>query len=79
MAKGEILVEFESEPGRSYEIQYSSDMSDWKAARGTVKAAGNRVQWLDHGPPKTTTHPADSAVRWYRVVPMNGDSAPRTR
>ena len=64
---GTFLLEFLSQPGRSYEIQYSPDMENWKAAAPNVAGNGTRVQWLDHGPPKTDSRP-DIGARFYRVV-----------
>ena len=68
LVNGRLLIEFRSIPGRRYSIQYSSDLNDWKAATPVVRAAGNRVQWLDNGPPKTESNPSEAGARFYRVV-----------
>ena len=64
---GRFLIEFTSIPGRSYAVQYSSDLDTWKTATPTISAPGNRVQWYDDGPPKTESLPT-SGSRFYRVV-----------
>jgi hypothetical protein len=65
---GGILIEFSSEPGRFYQIQYSTDMVNWNDAIPIVRAAGTRVFWHDLGPPKTSSPPAEDKSRWYRVI-----------
>jgi hypothetical protein len=68
VVNGRFLIEFEAVPGRSYVVQYSSDMSNWVEAVPPVVAAGTRVQWLDDGPPKTVSKPAQLGSRFYRVM-----------
>ncbi len=68
MADGRWLVEFASIPGRTYAIQYSSDLRDWKTAAPFVTAPANYVHWVDDGPPKTESKPSDSPQRTYRVL-----------
>ena len=63
---GRILLEFSSVAGTLYGIQYSSDMVTWKPAGMPFTAGGNRVQWIDYGPPKTETPPL--GARFYQVV-----------
>lgn len=67
---GGVLIEFQSTPGRSYTVVYSdsSDFSNPLAAQPHVVAPADRVQWIDEGPPKTISRPADAASRFYRVV-----------
>ncbi len=64
---GSMLIEFTAMPGRSYEIQYSNDASDWKVSPLRIRAAGTRVQWIDRGPPGTDSPPAGHSSRFYRV------------
>ena len=63
-----LLIEFSSTPGRSYVIEYSADMNNWKAAVPVIVAGNDRVQWLDDGPPKTDSPPGLANSRFYRVV-----------
>lgn len=65
---GSVLVEFTAIPGRSYAIQYSSDMIMWKTAVPAFVAPANRVQWIDAGPPKTDSNPAGQPKRFYQVI-----------
>jgi hypothetical protein len=62
-----VLLEFTSEPGKRYGVQYSNDSINWKLAGAPFTAGGNRVQWRDYGPPKTPSVPG-SGSRFYRVV-----------
>ncbi len=65
---GNALLEFNSEIGMSYYIQYSGDLSIWKTALPKVDGTGNRVQWIDNGSPKTESHPSIVASRFYRIL-----------
>jgi probable HAF family extracellular repeat protein len=67
LPSGGFLLEFVSQPGRSYEVQYGEDVENWKAASPPVSGNGTRVQWVDNGPPKTDSRPG-SGARFYRVV-----------
>lgn len=73
LADGGFLVEFIAEPGARYEIQYSPDSLIWLVSPVMVQAAGNRVQWIDRGPPHTDSPPANSPSRFYRVRQLEGD------
>lgn len=63
---GRILLEFPSVPGNLYAVEYSDDLVLWKRAGSAFAAGGNRVQWIDYGPPKTATVP--TSARFYRIV-----------
>ena len=67
-----FLIEFQAIPGRSYTILYTdiTDMSftNARAAQPVVVAPADRVQWIDSGPPKTISSPADASSRIYRVL-----------
>lgn len=65
---GNVLLEFSSETGKSYYIQYSSDLASWKTALPKIEGTGNRVQWIDNGSPKTESHPSAVASRFYRIL-----------
>ena len=62
-----VLIEFTTTAGRLYEVQYSSDNATWKVAPTRIRAGGNRVQWIDRGPPQTDSPPLDKSARFYRV------------
>jgi hypothetical protein len=63
---GGFLIGFYTTPGRSYAVQYSSDLVNWLTADPFIKAPINYVQWIDYGAPKTQApRPAN---RFYRVV-----------
>jgi uncharacterized repeat protein (TIGR01451 family) len=65
---GSVLVEFSAVPGQVYAVQYSSDMVTWLTAVPAITAPANQVQWIDSGPPKTVSSPAQQGARYYRVV-----------
>ncbi len=62
------LIEFPTEEGRTYYIQYSEDMAAWKTAVPAVIGTGSRMQWIDRGPPKTDHPPSNEPSRYYRVL-----------
>ncbi len=68
LSNGSVLVEFSAVPGQVYAIQYSSDMQTWLTAVPAITAPANQVQWIDSGPPKTVSSPAQQGSRYYRVV-----------
>jgi len=68
MEGGSILIEWKSEPGEQFIVEYSADMQEWKRAGDAVILAGaNRTQWIDSGAPKTDVHPREASSRYYRV------------
>jgi len=66
-----LLLEFESEPGRLYGVHYSEDGIHWLVVPGAIRSAGNRTQWIDRGPPRTSSPPSSQASRYYRVFTMD--------
>jgi len=70
-----LLIEFAATPGALYELHYSDDMAEWKVSPVRIRAAGNRVQWIDRGPPRTDSKPADKSARYYRVREIAEDPA----
>ncbi len=71
---GAFLIEFPTEVGRKYYVQYAPTVKDLNSAAATMKTAlpsiqgtGSRVQWIDAGPPKTDSLPANG-TRFYRVI-----------
>jgi len=73
LADGSMLVEFTAVPGALYEVHYSTDGEHWKLSPVRIRAAGNRVQWIDRGPPRTDTPPSQAPARFYRVRQVSGD------
>ena len=65
---GSLLIEFTSIPGALYDVQYSADAITWTVSPVRVRAAGNRVQWIDRGPPRTDSPPSQNPCRFYRVL-----------
>ncbi len=65
-----MFLEFTTTPGQRYTVFYSPDTSftNASAAQPTLVAPGDRVQWVDSGPPKTSSPPSNSPARYYRVI-----------
>jgi uncharacterized repeat protein (TIGR01451 family) len=66
-----FVIEFNSVPGKTYAVIYSSDLVTWKVATPSIKATANVTQWYDDGPPKTESKPGSVTSRNYRVIPFN--------
>jgi len=77
-ADGSLLIEFTTTPGTLYDIYYSEDGETWKRSPTRIRAAGNRVQWIDRGPPRTDTAPSGEPCRFYQVqaISSSGGGAP---
>jgi hypothetical protein len=67
---GSVLLEFPSTPGQTYVVAYrdNSIMNEEMAALPPIVASGDRIQWIDQGPPKTISPPASVGARFYRVI-----------
>ena len=65
-----FLVEFPSIAGRTYTVLYRDEsiLGNERAVLPPIVAAGDRVQWIDDGPPKTISRPASVGARFYRVI-----------
>ena len=68
MPDGSILIEFQSDPGACYAVQFSSDNQIWHESPIRIRSAGTRIQWIDRGAPKTPTPPTEVGLRFYRAV-----------
>ncbi len=71
-ANGVVMVEFPTYSDRRYYIQYSPTLSGFtngafQTSLPPVLGTGSRRQWLDTGPPRTTTLPVGES-RFYRVL-----------
>ncbi len=60
------LVEFQTELGKTYFIQYSTNLISWKTAVPSITGNCSKIQWIDTGPPKTQSAPL--AMRFYRII-----------
>ena len=67
VVSGGILLEFTAIPGHLYVVQYSDDNLLWMDSQVRIRAAGNRVQWIDQGAPRTGSSPFSTSHRFYRV------------
>ncbi len=68
MGDGTFLLEFPTEDGRAYVVEYSSDLTDWKSAAPVLLGDGAKRQWIDSGQPKTDSLPGTVPMRLYRVI-----------
>jgi uncharacterized repeat protein (TIGR01451 family) len=70
LTDGTMLIEFPTTVGRTYTVVcYNGSVASSNAmiAPPAIVAPANRVQWIDYGPPETTTMPTNSPARFYRV------------
>lgn len=67
---GSVLLEFPATPDRAYMVLYrdNSILAAELAAQPGIVATGDRVQWIDNGPPKTLRLPGNVGARFYRVI-----------
>lgn len=65
---GSFLIEFNSEVGETYRVEYSTDGTAWKRCPVAIRAGGTKVQWIDRGPPWTESAPSTQSRRFYRVT-----------
>ena len=72
LVEGRAILEFLSLAGRRYYIQYVDEFGSiaWKTALPEIRGTGARVQWIDDGPPKTTSRPTSEGSRFYRGMLM---------
>ncbi len=68
---GVYAVEFGTEAGRFYFVEYTHDLANWVTSLPAVQGTGSRVQWVDQGPPRTSSLPASVPLRSYRVLVGN--------
>jgi hypothetical protein len=72
LVEDRALIEFLTLPGRRYYIQYVDEFGSiaWQTALPGILGTGARVQWIDDGPPKTTSRPTSEGSRFYRGMLM---------
>jgi hypothetical protein len=68
LADGSFLIEFNSLAGRTYYVQYSANLEEWRTAVPALTGTGTSQQWIDNGPPKTESHPSTEPCRFYRIA-----------
>jgi len=63
-----LLLRWQAEAGRLYQVEYSPDLSAWfGSATEPSVAAGAFANWTDAGPPATSASPWAQDRRFYRV------------
>ena len=63
-----ISLAWDASAGRTYQVEYSADLSSWFASpAGEVIATGSTASWTDSGPPGTAALPFTVPQRFYRV------------
>ncbi len=69
LADGNMLIEWQAITNRTYTVVYSDNVlfSNAMIAPPSIVAPANEVQWIDYGPPATTSAPTNSSARFYRV------------
>jgi len=70
LANGDMLIEWPSTLGQTYTVVYSDNIqfSNAMIAPPSIVAPANRTQWIDYGPPTTTSAPTNASARFYRVL-----------
>lgn len=70
LPNGNMIIEFPSTAGKTYTIVYSDNgsFSNAMIAPPNIVAPANQVQWIDYGPPTTTSTPTSAKARFYRVI-----------
>jgi alpha-tubulin suppressor-like RCC1 family protein len=63
-------LEFPSQAGVSYAVQYSTDLRNWQTSEPDASGDGGFVRWLDQGPPRTSRPPTAESQRFYRVLQL---------
>jgi len=67
-AQNAVSLAWTALPGRTYQVEYSTDLDAWFASpTGEVIATGSTVGWTDTGPPGTAATPSTVPQRFYRV------------
>ena len=61
------VIEFHTERGRSYRVQYSDDAKNWKTCPQILSGIDGIRSWSDTGPPRTECPPAEAPARFYRL------------
>ena len=69
LSNGNMLIEWPAITNRTYTVVYSDSIlfSNAAMAPPSIVAPANDVEWIDYGPPTTTSAPTNSSTRFYRV------------
>ncbi len=67
-SQGVVNLFWSGPAGRMYQVEYSTDLASWFAARtGDLIASGPTISWTDSGPPGTASLPFQTRQRFYRI------------
>jgi hypothetical protein len=67
-SQGTVNLFWNATAGRTYQVEYSPDLSAWFASpAGEIVATGSNASWTDNGPPGTPSFPFTVTQRFYRV------------
>ena len=67
--EGRFKVDFASQVGKTYYIQYSSSVAGpYETSFPGIAGTGGHIQWVDTGPPRTTSLPTTAGSRFYRLL-----------
>jgi len=75
LENNDFLIEFASMVGGVYAVEYTDDMKTWRRVNPLISAHSNKTQWIDAGPPKTSSHPSSVTKRYYRIVTLPQEEA----
>ena len=66
---GRFKIDFMSTGGKIYYIQYSPTVGGvYETSFPGIPGTGGRLQWVDTGPPRTTSVPTGAGTRFYRLL-----------
>ncbi len=66
---GRFKIDFSSLAGKTYYIQYSAAVGGpWETSFPGLTGTGGRIQWVDTGPPRTSSLPTGAGTRFYRLL-----------
>ena len=60
------LLEWDVTPGKTYQVEFSNDLSVWQSDPEVIVATGERLQWFDDGQ-VTAVNPRELQSRFYRL------------
>jgi hypothetical protein len=71
LANGSFQLQFATQAGRLYQVQYGDDLRTWYAvSQPLIAGNGSWYVWMDNGQPQTPSRPLDAKARFYRVLLM---------
>jgi len=68
LSNGKFFLNFTAIENKTYYVQYSTNLINWKTSPLTVPGVDSNVQWIDDGPPTTESWPMSIPYRFYRVL-----------